>query len=165
MMYIRHFEQKQTTIKRKKKKENTPPVYSVFSYIQVYKIERHPFTYTPIILTMEIFNRLPREVRVLVNTFSVEHRPNLEKVHVDLFHQFAMDELLYDNSWTYCANDMCEREILKDESVMSTIMDYEHHFCNDECESYGSWSIWYDYRKYGRTQGNQGSIINHPFPL
>ena len=55
MMYIRHFEQKQTTIKRKKKKENTPPVYSVFSYIQVYKIERHPFTYTPIILTMEIF--------------------------------------------------------------------------------------------------------------
>ena len=107
MMYIRHFEQKQTTRKRKKRKYT--PVYSVFSYIQVYKIERHPFTYISIILTMEIFNRLPHEVRVLVNTFSVEHRPNLEKVHVDLFHQFAMDELLYDNSWTYCANDMCER--------------------------------------------------------
>lgn len=42
MMYIRQFEQKQTTIKRKKKKkkkENTPPVYSVFLTYKYIKLK------------------------------------------------------------------------------------------------------------------------------
>ena len=46
MMYIRHFEQKQTTIKRKKKKENTP-LYIVFfltyKYIKLKDTRSHTY--------------------------------------------------------------------------------------------------------------------------
>ena len=100
---------------------------------------------------MEIFNHLPYELRVLVSTFSVEHRPRLAIVHVDLYHKIVMDELLYNNSWAYCSSDICEQKIRKNDSVMSVILGYEHHFCNNECESYGDWSIRYDYRKRNRT--------------
>lgn len=106
-------------------------------------------------LTMEIFNNLPYELRVLVNTFSVEHRPKLATVHVDLYHKSVMDEIIYNNSLTYCSNDMCENNILKNKSVMSEILGYEHYFCDEECQSYGEWSIRYDYRKRKNRYANR----------
>ena len=59
---------------------------------------------------------------------------------------------LYDYHYTvYCDNDMCEKVMHKDDSIEATIKltDYINlHFCDENCKSYGLWSIRYDYRKY-----------------
>jgi hypothetical protein len=87
---------------------------------------------------MDIFNRLPYDLRVLVNTFSAEHRSNMKEV---------LQELLYRAHIVYCMNDMCERQICLCAALQTTIIGQIYYFCDEECSGYGEWSIRYDYRK------------------
>ena len=81
----------------------------------------------------------------------VEPQSGLEDEYI-MKHQnnmyYVLDELLYISSIVYCSNDMCEKEIYKSDSVECEFMDQSYYFCmNDNCRSYGMWSIRYDYRK------------------
>jgi hypothetical protein len=92
---------------------------------------------------MDIFNHLPYELRVLVNTFSAEHRSNMKEV---------LEELLYRAHIVYCMNENCERQICLCAALQTTIIGDIYYFCDEECSSYGEWSIRYDYRKSMRRQ-------------
>ena len=88
---------------------------------------------------------LPIEIENYINDFSYQHRVN----HRDNLN-IALDELLWVANYTYCDNDMCEKEICKLDSIEDTILNNVCYFCDDDCKSYGSWSIRYDYRKSRR---------------
>jgi hypothetical protein len=92
---------------------------------------------------MDIFNSLPYELRVLVNTFSAEHRSNMKEV---------LEELIYYTSIACCMNENCERQIYLSNAVQTTIIGDIYYFCDEQCSSYGEWSIRYDYRKSMRRQ-------------
>lgn len=98
--------------------------------------------------------KLPRELSILIDTFNVNHRKQMNEV---------CDELLYNASLVYCGNDMCEQEIFTCDAIETTILGHTYHFCdNNYCRGYGEWSIRYDYRKYMRRQrqhGQQTTVI------
>ena len=95
--------------------------------------------------------RLPRELRMIIDTFNVNHRKQMNEV---------FDELLYNASLVCCGNDMCEREISIWDAIETTIIGTTYHFCdNDYCQGYGEWSIHYDYRKFMRRQRQQTTAI------
>jgi len=105
----------------------------------------------------EIYKRLPKVLGDHIATFNVAHRKNTNIVFDDLdkyYHQQklfpVMDELYDYCHLVYCDNDMCESEVYKEECIQTQfcfIKDVDFYFCCDHCESYGSWSIRYDYRK------------------
>ncbi len=89
----------------------------------------------------EIYKRLPKVLGDYIASFNVAHRKNMFPV---------LDELYDHCNLVYCDNDMCEREVYKEECIHTKfcfIKEVDFYFCCDHCESYGSWSIRYDYRK------------------
>lgn len=92
----------------------------------------------------EIYKRLPKVLGDYIAMFNVEHRKNMFPV---------LDELYDHCNLVYCDNDMCEREVYKEECIQtqfSFMENVDFYFCCESCESYGTWSIHYDYRKSRR---------------
>ena len=90
-----------------------------------------------------LFNNLPKEIQLLIYEYNPEHRVLLNDV---------LCELNYVVNCTYCDNDMCEKEIyVNDEGIIhKDIFGCTYYFCSGYCDSYGTWSIGYDYRKHNR---------------
>ena len=86
---------------------------------------------------------LPRELLNHISTFDPTHRERFAIVLAEL------DEEV---NWTYCDNDICEKDVhmLSDDYITKIISGREYGFCCEHCESYGSWSIQYDLRKMSR---------------
>lgn len=84
---------------------------------------------------------LPKELQILISEYNVFHREDMNCVN---------EELLYNASRVMCDNDMCEREISKLHCNISSFLNTECYFCDEDCEGYGMWSIRYDYRKRQR---------------
>lgn len=78
-----------------------------------------------------------------IYTFDPTHRERLA---------YVLAELVDKVNWTYCDNDMCEKDVhmLSDDYITTNIAGREYGFCCEYCESYGSWSIRYDLRKMYR---------------
>ena len=77
----------------------------------------------------------------LIDLFNVEHRELMKGV---------FEELLYYHTLVYCDNDMCERRISTENALVANILGNDYYFCNHDCQSYGDWSIRYDWRRYHR---------------
>ena len=88
---------------------------------------------------------IPKELVGEVFSCNLEHRENLANV---------LDELLHVTNYTTCGNENCEAELYKHQvdCVTTWIVGDEYHFCNEECSSYGTWSIRYDIRKSHRME-------------
>ena len=96
---------------------------------------------------------IPSEILREIFSYAPEHRENMVNV---------LDELLYVTNYTTCDNENCEAELYKheDHCVTSWVVDNEHHFCNEECASYGEWSIRYDIRKSRRNERRRLTFSN-----
>lgn len=89
--------------------------------------------------------KLPIELENHIYDFSYQNRViHKEKLNI------VLDELYYVTNYTYCDNDMCEKEICKSDSIEDSILNNVCYFCDEHCKSYGEWSIRYDYRKSRR---------------
>jgi len=88
---------------------------------------------------------LPIELENHIYDFSYQYRV----IHKDKLN-IVLDELHYVTNYTDCDNDMCEKEICKLDSIEHTILNNVCYFCDENCKSYGEWSIRYDYRKSRR---------------
>jgi hypothetical protein len=88
---------------------------------------------------------IPEELIGEVFSYNPEHRENMVNV---------LDELLHVTNYTTCDNENCEADLYKycDDCVTTWIVGNEFHFCNEECASYGEWSIRYDIRKSYRME-------------
>ena len=94
----------------------------------------------------DILTNLPKDIQLHIWGYNPEHREKLNNV---------LDELDYVVNWTYCDNDMCEMSIhkldnctIKSSPLPLPMLKYsECYFCSEDCESYGTWSKRYDYRK------------------
>jgi len=92
----------------------------------------------------DILAKLPKELQMYIWGYNSEHREKLNNV---------LDELDDIVNWTYCDSEMCEKDIHKlDENTIKSsplpMLKYsECYFCSEYCESYGTWSKRYDYRK------------------
>jgi hypothetical protein len=92
----------------------------------------------------DILAKLPKELQTNIWEYDPEHRVKLNEV---------LDELDYVVNWTYCASEMCEMSIHKldnctiKSSPLPMLKYSECYFCSKDCESYGTWSKRYDYRK------------------
>ena len=92
----------------------------------------------------DILTNLPKDIQLHIWGYNPEHREKLNKV---------LDELDAVKNWTYCDNDICEKEIhkLDEDTIESSPLPlreyYNCYFCSEYCESYGTWSMCYDYRK------------------
>ena len=94
----------------------------------------------------DILTRLPKELQIYIWEYDPEHRVKLNKV---------LDELDYIVNWTDCYNDRCEKPIHKldkDTIVAIPLFNNLCYFCNEDCCSYGTWSMRYDYRKSMRNR-------------
>lgn len=90
---------------------------------------------------------LPVELESHIYDFNYHHRViHKEKLNI------VLDELDYVTNYIYCGNDMCEKEIYKVDSIESVVLNNVCYFCDEDCKSYGEWSIRYDYRKRHRLE-------------
>tara|TARA_B110000285_G_scaffold130233_1_gene146347 strand:+ start:4880 stop:5200 length:321 start_codon:yes stop_codon:yes gene_type:complete len=96
---------------------------------------------------------IPKELVDIIFSYNPEHRENMTHV---------LDELLYVTNYTTCDNENCEAELYKheDDCVTTWVVGNEHHFCNEECASYGEWSIRYDIRKSRRNERRRLTLSN-----
>ena len=94
------------------------------------------------IINMLTYNYLssifPRELVIYIGEYNPEHKKIMKLV---------FDELNDYHSTVYCDNDMCEQPFHIDKAYTTNILKQECHFCCEDCQSYGEWSIRYDYRK------------------
>ena len=100
-------------------------------------------------------NNTYRSIEIMnVEFINPEHRENMTDV---------LDELLYVTNYTTCDNDNCEAELHtnQDDCVTSWFETTEYQFCNEDCKSYGMWSIRYDIRK-SRRMGMYNATLHPP---
>ena len=97
---------------------------------------------------------IPSELLLEIISYNPEHRKNMANV---------LDELLYVTSYAICDNEHCESELYTkhDDCVTVMIINHEYHFCNEDCASYGEWSIRYDYRKSRRRERERQNCQNN----
>jgi hypothetical protein len=80
--------------------------------------------------------------------YKVIHKQLIEPVFNEMCHEVYTRA--YDNSFVYCNNDHCERDISKWYAVESQIIGETYYFCAESCCDRGEWSIRYDYKKSQR---------------
>ena len=96
---------------------------------------------------------IPKELVDIIFSYNPEQREN--RTHV-------VDELLYVTNYTTCDNENWEADLYQheDDSLHPWVVGNEHHFCNEECASYGEWSIRYDIRKSRRNERRRLTLSN-----
>ena len=90
----------------------------------------------------------PKELVIYIGEFNPEHKEKMKSV---------FDELHEYHKVVYCDNDMCEKPFDIDDAYVSNMAFSKHdfYFCCEDCQSYGEWSIHYDYRKSRRSFQHQ----------
>ena len=88
----------------------------------------------------ELRTLLPKVIVDYIGQYNPEHRIKMNDV---------MDELYEYYNIVLCENDMCERPFDKNYGVTGNMYFSRHnfYFCCENCQSYGEWSIGYDFRK------------------
>lgn len=94
-----------------------------------------------------IYNILPKVLGDNVGSYNPEHRVMWKEVMNELYEYHIMP----------CDNDMCEMPIHRVDSIheimhLDSDLDINVYFCNEDCKSYGLWSIRYDYRNRDRVK-------------
>jgi|APSaa5957512535_1039671.scaffolds.fasta_scaffold366934_1 hypothetical protein len=91
----------------------------------------------------ELSKILPKVIVDYIGQYNPEHRMKMHDV---------LEELYEYHNIVLCDYDMCEQPFDKNYGIISRMhfSNSDFHFCCDDCQSYGEWSISYDYRKSRR---------------
>lgn len=117
-------------------------------------------------MSLSHWDKLPKELKVYIYTYSPEHKVKLNKCINDLhkvFHKKKFSIVMSDflDEWydedgylNDCDNEYCEKRIQKGNEIWDSIIGNDYCFCCDYCLSEGSTWIRYDYRKYYSRRSN-----------